>query len=135
MEVRSDDARIYRVDADAFRRQFQRRAARQLIDSGFADAVCQYARERPQARHAGYIYDVAFALDDGGQCQLCELKDRTDVDVHHQVVVGQCRVFDRSAGDDSGGIDENVDSSEVFQYAANEIGGVLLAGQVGRCTS
>ena len=65
MKIRPDDAGIHGIDPHTLRREFQRGAARELIHSGLADAVCKNIRECPQARDAGDIHDVPFTFDDG----------------------------------------------------------------------
>src|SRR6476659_2517043 len=66
VQVRDDDAGIDGVDADALGRQFQRRAARELIERGLADAVRQHAAEGAQAGDARDVDDRAAGLGERG---------------------------------------------------------------------
>ena len=52
---------LTRVHADAERRHLERRAARQLIDAGLADAVREHPGKRSQAVHARHVDDRALA--------------------------------------------------------------------------
>jgi hypothetical protein len=59
MQLRDDDAGIDGVDANALRRQLERRAARQLIDARLAHAISQHAGKGPQAGDARHVDDIA----------------------------------------------------------------------------
>ena len=60
VQVGDDDAGIDGIDADADRREIQRRDARELIDGGLAHAVRRDAGERPRAGDTRDVDDRAL---------------------------------------------------------------------------
>src|ERR1051326_5082066 len=120
VKARARDTGIYRVYSHAFRSKLQRGASRQLVDRRLTYAVGQNIGKRTEAGHTGNDYDIAFAFNNGRQCELSQLKYGSNVDVHHYVVVGKCRIFNGAVCDDARGIYEDIDSSQVAENAFDE---------------
>ena len=126
MKIRPHHARIHRIHAHTFRRELQGCASRELIDGGFADAICEDTGKSPKPGNAGNVHNVALAIDDGRQGELCELEHRSNVDVHHQVIVRERRILYGSACDDARGIHEDVHSTHILYDVLHESGRFAL---------
>src|SRR5262245_52879762 len=97
MKVRSHDSWIDGIHADTFWRKLQRRASCELVNGSLTDAVRKNVRKCAKPRHTGNVHNIPFSLDNRRQEELCQLKYRANVDVHHDVVIGKRSVFDGSA--------------------------------------
>src|SRR5215471_3768648 len=124
------NAGVHRVYADAFGSEFQGGAPRELVDGGFADAISKDVGECTEAGDTGNDHNVTFPFNDGWKSKLRQMKNRTHIDVHHEVVVREAGVFDRSVSDDACGVHKNVDAPEVGNGALDECGRLLLIQEI-----
>src|SRR5437870_5505403 len=111
MKVRTDDPGIYGVHSHTFWGKLQRGASGKLIDSRFADTICENIWKRADASHTRHDNDIAFAFDNRRKRELTELKDRSYVDIHHDVIIGQACIFDCAVRNNTGRIDQDIDAT------------------------
>ncbi len=130
MQIGDHDAGVDGIDANPLRRQLQRRAPRQVIEPCLADTIGQYVGERSQARHRRDIHNRSPRSLQMGNRQMHEVEDRTKIDRHHFVPeLERCRL-NRSAFEDAGGVDEDIESSHQLDGARDDSFAVSLEGQV-----
>ena len=132
MQIGDRDAGIHGVDAHAVRRHLERRAARQVIDARFADAVREDAGKRSQTVHARHIHDRALARLQVRQRLAHQPERRAQIDPHHRVPRRVGRVFDRAGRNHAGGVHEDVDPTKVVDRVLDNVCRRVLVGHVRR---
>ena len=124
-----------RVHADAEGRHLERGTSSQLINRRFADAVREHAWKRPQAVHARYVDDGAFALGEVRSSGTHQSKRRTQVDGHHLVPVRVGRGLDGPGRDHSGRIHDNVNGAEAVDRGSHDTLRRIVSRHISRARS
>lgn len=119
------------IDVDVVRLGFDCQAAREPEQAVFACAIGGLMQISLHAGGAGEVDDASlFAGDHVRQHLAANQERRSEIDAHHSLPVRQRNRRNLFFEEDTGVVDENVTSAQVFHRLSNGAGDLLQVGQI-----